>query len=252
MNLFFMIAFLPLLPAILSALGGIGATVGSGIASSKMRAYNDPAKQLQRLNQAGLPMAAMGGSLANTQSQIPDFSGIAQAGEGLGGFLQNYQTQTQIDLMKEQIRNAQIGGNISFLDFLTKNEDTRFNLSPAEGYDNKTNRWVSNQMDQDIKTAARWIEVNKQTISALETGLAEARFKSGDMDKKWQEEFDAIVNKNKLMKQLYDNVESEKAAANRIRAAFEEGGLTLAEAFFMELMRALSGGVSNKGANIGF
>ena len=49
---------LPLLKSVLPAIGGIGSTIAGVTAQESMNRYNDPRRQLQRLNAAGLPFAA--------------------------------------------------------------------------------------------------------------------------------------------------------------------------------------------------
>ena len=47
---------LPLLKSVLPAIGGIGSSIAGVTAQERMNRYNDPRRQLQRLNAAGLPL----------------------------------------------------------------------------------------------------------------------------------------------------------------------------------------------------
>ena len=79
--MFLPVWLLPLLKSVLPAVGAIGSSIASVNAQERMNRYNDPRRQLQRLNAAGLPFAAFEAGQAGQQSQLPDFGGIAQAGK---------------------------------------------------------------------------------------------------------------------------------------------------------------------------
>lgn len=89
-------------PIIGDALSGLIQRGQSRADIRRQNEYNDPASQLQRLRDAGLPMAAMGNNIANTQSALPQTNQ-----KGLSG-LQNYATnqinQKQLALLTEEIR----------------------------------------------------------------------------------------------------------------------------------------------------
>lgn len=244
---------IPLLPAIIAAIGGGAQAAASGGANRRMRRYNDPGAQLMRLNRAGLPMAAMGNNIANTQSQLPDYSGIGDAGRALGSFMQSYQTQGQIDLLKENLRGAEIGNDTSYLDYLLKKEDTDWSMMPAEGFmDGRSNRKSEKAFEYDIKQFDRWEKANAYEINSLEKALTESRYSDGSMNKLWEENFQSIVKKNNLMQQVFDNTEKERAASNKIIEYFEKGGMSLMEAIFLTVMQALKGDAGSGGAKIGF
>ena len=71
--MFLPVWLLPLLKSVLPAVGAIGSSIASVNAQERMNRYNDPRRQLQRLNAAGLPFAAFEAGQVGQQSQLPDF-----------------------------------------------------------------------------------------------------------------------------------------------------------------------------------
>jgi len=247
------IPLLPLIPIILSMVGGAAQTVASGASNARLRRYNDPAAQLQRLNRAGLPMAAMGNNIANTQSSLPDFSGIGQAADAAGSMFQNVQQLEQIELLKQQVKGADIQNDMSSLDYLTKKEDTDWSMLPAEGYsDGRTNRRDQKMMEYQVQQYSTWMKKNEYELDSLEKTFKEAQYTDGSISKKWIADLDAVINRNKLMKQAWDNIENQQAASNKIIGYFEKGGMSLAEAIFLTIMQSMKGSAGSGGFNMGF
>lgn len=95
-----------LVAAIPSLIATAGAMIGRGQSRgdiARQNAYNDPSNQVARLRRAGLPMAAMEGGHAGTQSTLPETSGD-KIGSSIGSFISNQTQLLQMQLLKEEIR----------------------------------------------------------------------------------------------------------------------------------------------------
>lgn len=90
------------IPVVGSALSGIINRAQSQEDIRRMNEYNDPANQLKRLREAGLPMAAMGNNIASTQSALPQTSGGAL--NNMGSYITNQYQIQQLKLLREQTK----------------------------------------------------------------------------------------------------------------------------------------------------
>jgi len=98
--------FLPIVPVVGDIAGKMIDRAQSRKDIERQNAYNTPAAQLARLRKAGLPMGAMGGNIANTQSALPQTSGsgIAEGGRGIANFITNQTQLQQLEILKEEVR----------------------------------------------------------------------------------------------------------------------------------------------------
>jgi len=97
---------LPIVPVIGDVAGKIIDRAQSRKDIERQNAYNTPAAQMARLRKAGLPMGAMGGNIANSQSALPQTSGsgIAEGGRGISNFITNQTQLQQLEILKEEVR----------------------------------------------------------------------------------------------------------------------------------------------------
>lgn len=86
--------------ALLTGLASGGAKVAGTIAQNN---YNSPISQLRRIRKAGLPFAAMGNNIANTQSEPIGDLGISQAGAILQQFTQSQKTDQEIENLQADV-----------------------------------------------------------------------------------------------------------------------------------------------------
>lgn len=91
------------LPGIIGAAGSIIGRAQSRGDIARQNAYNSPANQVKRLREAGLPMAALEGGQAGTQSALPETSG-EKIGESIGNYMTTSTQQLQLKLLQEEIR----------------------------------------------------------------------------------------------------------------------------------------------------
>lgn len=102
-------AIAALLPALVAAIAGGLAQRGGSLADiRRSNLYNHPVNQVRRLREAGLPMAAMGNNISNTQSQLPDSNdlGVGMAAGKLSEYITTRLQQKQLELIEEQIRKT--------------------------------------------------------------------------------------------------------------------------------------------------
>lgn len=102
------IPFIALLPSIMSALGMGASHFSNRNAINRQNRYNDPAMQVQRLREAGLPLTALDGTAqAGNQSQAQPSPNYEEGGRELGNnireFLMTAQQKKQMQLIDEQI-----------------------------------------------------------------------------------------------------------------------------------------------------
>lgn len=99
-----------LLGTIAGGLPIVGDILGSLIERGQARGdierqneYNHPKNQLARLREAGLPMAAMLGATANTQSGIPHQTGSGT--KNIGAYITTQMQLKNLEILKAEIRN---------------------------------------------------------------------------------------------------------------------------------------------------
>lgn len=93
------------IPAMIQAAGGIAQSSMSSRDIKKQNAYNSPSQQVSRMNEAGLPMAALSGTAnAGSQSQLPSREGIKDAGHSLGNYFSTQVQLKQLKILDEEIK----------------------------------------------------------------------------------------------------------------------------------------------------
>lgn len=96
-------AMAALIPTLITAVGSIVGRRQSQGDIARQNAYNSPAQQVARLREAGLPMAAMEGGHAGTQSALPEISGD-KIGGSIGSYVTTQTQLMQLKILQEELR----------------------------------------------------------------------------------------------------------------------------------------------------
>lgn len=217
------------------------ATSGSGILKAglsqgsinQMNRYNDPSRQLQRLNAAGLPFAAFAAGQAGQQSNLPDTSGF--------DFMDNYATAKQMELIKDQLRGLAADADVKENLRDVSNEETKFMLEGE--YQNgkwRTHAARSKEVDMRQKAAILGITRNNKAISDVEVRVVEALEKNR-LDVA-QAQLDRLLLDLDIGWQSLENERIRVAGRNEIIRRLEKGGLSLIEAIMIQVMNMTTGG----------
>lgn len=83
------------LPSVIRGIGGLASYFMSEAAIQRQNRYNLPKNQIQRLREAGIPLVAAK-YFENTQTSLPDTSGIQYASEGLSSYIDTQKKQKEI------------------------------------------------------------------------------------------------------------------------------------------------------------
>lgn len=236
---------IPLLPPWLMALlpnlaGGLISAKLSQDQINKMNFYNNPVNQMRRANEAGLPFAALSGMSASQQSSIPDVSGI---GNSISGWNSSYQQLKQIELLQEQIRNADASADIRENERDISNEEWQAGVYEGQIEDGITisNARLAKRNSYKAQKIALDIAENQKEISDIDVRISSA-LEQNKLDVA-KAELDALFLKLDLGRQAFDNIHAANVAKNTIIKRMEKGGLSLMEALLIQVMSALSGGI---------
>lgn len=241
--------FLLMLPQLVA---GLGKLIGSKTALNKANIYNSPVSQLARLKAAGLPYAAFEAGQAGAQSQLPDFSGFDNIGNAVGmGIQQSNQVKMFTELLRKAMADADVSENLRDV----SNEETigslGYTYKDPEGKMVPIAR-ISKLLDFQLKEYGTWSAKYRSEMEKIDNLIKSARFKDGSLLAQAQEEFNRIVNANKLADQLYKSNEAKNAAFQKIVNTMSKGGLNFFEALLIQMLSSMSGGFSGGGMNLGF
>ena len=221
--MFLPVWLLPLLKSVLPAVGAIGSSIASVNAQERMNRYNDPRRQLQRLNAAGLPFAAFEAGQAGQQSQLPDFGGIAQAGESLGNFQTNYQQAQQGDLTIENLRHAgrtaAAGADMAESNRDVTIEENKYQLGEGK-YNTRTFTDSLRKLELDLKE-------NQKAMGELDLQMKRDLQESGVLGKKAQAELDLMLQNITKGNKYLDTQDDLDAARDMIVNKMKEGGMNI-------------------------
>lgn len=218
---------------------------------NRMNRYNDPRSQLQRLNAAGLPFAAFSQGQAGNQSTLPDMSGI---GESIASYATSRLQQEQLKLLKEQTRKASAEADITETNRDVLRDEAEFSLFGGIVEDGilRSNAYLSKRLDFQMKQNAAFMQKYEKDIREIDALFKSDQYESGRMKKVAEQELDALINKNDLMKQVWNTNDKQNAARNEIIGRMQKNGLNLAEAMFLVIMQSLGATAKLGGSSIGF
>jgi len=238
------------LPGLIKAAGQVGSYFIQRGDIARQNRYNSPAQQVKRLREAGLPYAAAG-DFKNEQTNVPDVSGIAGAGESIGGYI-----QTEIDRKKLGI----LGEEIKQMRSLTRIKGNEANFSDAEaqyllneGYirDGDAINWFKHrkEIETNMMEIQRALTQDAAGIKKVERNVAEAT--SATQIETVKQQLQSIISSINLKTQAFGNIEAEKASANALYDMMKEGGLSMWEALGLQVLQGFTGKVGSGGFQIG-
>lgn len=244
------IPFTTLLPGLIKAAAQVGSYFISRGDIARQNKYNSPAEQVKRLREAGLPYGAAA-DFSNEQKNLPDSSGIAEAGVSLGDYYKTATTINKMELLKEQInnivgKNKILGNEIQISDAeATWLLDHGVNLRGQ--YFN--NRQYQMQLELEMNESQKEIKAHEAELKAIEEAIKTAT-QPAVISKAWAD-LSAVLAGTRLKNQLFDNIEKEKEARNFIIDSMTEGGLNIGEALLLMVMQSFTGSFSKGGFQIG-
>ena len=201
-----------------------------------MNRYNDPRRQLQRLNAAGLPLRPFEAGQAGQQSQLPDFGGIAQAGKVWETSKQNYQQAQQGDLTIENLRHAgrtaAAGADMAESNRDVTIEENKYQLGEGK-YNTRTFTDSLRKLELDLKE-------NQKAMGELDLQMKRDLQESGVLGKKAQAELDLMLQNITKGNKYLDTQDDLDAARDMIVNKMKEGGMNIWEAFAISILTAMS------------
>ena len=227
---------LPLLKSVLPAIGGIGSTIAGVTAQERMNRYNDPRRQLQRLNAAGLPFAAFQAGQAGNQSQLPDFGGIQQAGQSLGDFMTNFQQAEQgkltLDNLKEAGRSASAAADVAESNRDVTLEENIYQLDQGKF---NTRAFLDGSRDVELR-----MKEHQRDLAELDLKMKQELNDSGKLTEKLQAEIDLLLQNIVKGKKYLETQDDLDNARDMIVNKMKEGGTNIWEAFAISILTAMS------------
>jgi len=231
--------FLPLAPIVGDIAGTIVDRAQSRKDIERQNAYNTPAAQVARLRKAGLPMAAMGGNIANTQSALPQTSGsgIAASGGRIANFITSQTQLQQLEILKEEVRlkrseRLKNEAEVTYLlegagedrqnTNLTRNLKTQFGASEADLFGKR----ITNKLQEVAANNAEF--KTEQENKAAVLGNERAQLEN---QKIVQDIMSIIQNRDMVAK----NIEG-KELENKILAVKESYQSRMSDAEFKQLL----------------
>ena len=217
--MFLPVWLLPLLKSVLPAVGAIGSSIASVNAQERMNRYNDPRRQLQRLNAAGLPFAAFEAGQADNKVSYQTLRNSA-SGESLGNFQTNYQQAQQGDLTIENLRHAgrtaAAGADMAESNRDVTIEENKYQLGEGK-YNTRTFTDSLRKLELDLKE-------NQKAMGELDLQMKRDLQESGVLGKKAQAELDLMLQNITKGNKYLDTQDDLDAARDMIVNKMKEGG----------------------------
>lgn len=242
--------FLQALPFIIQALGGAGQHFSDRNAINRQNRYNDPASQVARLREAGLPLSALDGTAqAGNQSNTPQ-SHIGETANEISKFTGTMVQRKQLELMEAQIeatkattrKTNEEGQKIM-------NENQIYTMDPTAGdpvsYGARTATLETKGRELD-----NFLKDNERRLRAINLMIQEDLARDGTIQKITRQQLVNLALQTSLYRQQFRTIHAATAAANTLIDSMEKSGgkMTSAEAFFHQL---LSGNMRSILPNLG-
>lgn len=242
--------FIQALPAIIQALGGIGDHFSSRNAINRQNRYNEPINQVRRLNEAGLPLAALDGTAqAGNQSNTPQ-SHIGDAANKISDYTTTSVQRKQLELIDAQIQatkaqaaKTEVEANSLQTDLTVKQLDPTEGGAVSQGARMAVLEYQGKQLDNFLKENERRLrEINLM----IQGDLA----RDGIIQKVTRQQLINLTLQSSLYMQQFRTIHAATAAANQLIDSMQKSGgkMTTAEAFFHQL---LSGNIRSILPNLG-
>lgn len=191
-------ALIPLIAAGISAGGAIG---GAALARGQSKRdiqeqneYNSPINQVNRLREAGLPMAAFGGGTSTgNQSALPIQSG-QQVGAGISNFITTQLTLKQLKLLDAQIANTQQEAQSKAIDNQLKQ------LDPTAG-DPVSYGARMQKLDYEMKLIQKSMSENSKQIQDIDLAIKKDLHADGTLSEITRKQLEGLINAVALSKQ---------------------------------------------------
>lgn len=246
------IPFAALLPAIA---GVAGAFIQRGQSRADIRRqnqYNSPINQVNRIRQAGLPMAAMGNNISNQQSALPQTNDAGLS--NIGNYATTQHTLMQVKALEQEIRSKKVQADkdeaiLTWLQELRGEDRQNTNLTNNLRIQQEFSSSQADQAQTDARVK-RILEANTSTRLNLEntkmiadirntlanTGLVNVHTEGAQIDNQiksvvaaYQErmsdaELARLLKSNNLLDESIQGAQLDNALAtirNRIAAATE-------------------------------
>lgn len=200
------------------------------------RNYNSPINQVKRLNDAGLPMAALTGGVAAQQPAETNDLGMGKAGEGFHNFVKTKMDMKALELLEEQIATQKmttqkVGAEATGL-MLSNN----INQSDPETTNPVAWQARMKQFEYLKAKADNVIKNNEAKMSTIDKEVKESLHKTGTITGKARAELRNMINQIDLGKQAISRGDVMNTLINELK----KGGVSTAEAFLHSI---ISGGI---------
>lgn len=246
------IPFIALLPSIMSALGMGAQHFGSRNAINRQNRYNDPASQVKRMREAGLPMAALDGTAqagSQSQAQPTNFQeGTNQMANEISKHALTNMQKKQMELIDAQIQatGAQAAASAQQAQKLA-NENQIFEMDPTvEGMVSMGARTA--QQQYRMKELELSMAGSEDQIKRLDSMAKTELFFDGTTTNRFREELESLIQSNKRARLLYDTEEKQSRAIKVLIDSMSKDGMSTGEAFLHLLMQ---GGIRSVLPNLG-
>lgn len=223
-----------ILPGILSTLpviGSIGAAALSRRWAQKdlqqQNLYNSPKQQIERLKEAGLPLASMFSGSGGSQSEQPRQTQIDPslgAAKGLEQYYIGTMQKKQLQLITEQIGKAEADKTISQVAANEALGVDKYRRGPV--YDKDGFLQIGNRQTQDLDLTMRQKEAQTKTTEVI-ADLQQART---------QAEIDHILNTIKLGNQTFDINSVNQKTLNELIKNIGDGKWDLVQSMLYRLI----------------
>lgn len=202
----------------------------------EQREYNHPRNELERLYDAGLPMAYLtGGGQGGSSTSLPETTDYG--GKQIG---QNQIVSAQIKILQEELRLKRAEADIK-----EDERDWRIGESPFSRDEDVSMGYTSNQQtmlssQRAMQLASSIMKDQEQQLYAWENMARKEWVKTGKFTDEMQARLDQLLVHNRLWNQTYRNTEMEVKARQTLINELSKNGMNFWEA----LMFTLSSGGS--------
>lgn len=239
------------IPGIIKGLGHVGSYFASRMEVNRQNRYNSPKEQARRLREAGLPMAAAE-SFDNTQTSLPDVSGIGKGTDRFGGYYEVAKTLKEVSILDNQILYWAHQAGLAGLDLNMSQSEKDWLLDKGIlGEDGKliNNFSMLKENELKISDALAKLKYHEAEIKGLEENVK--RYTTDEEEKIIEKKLESLILNITSGWQDFDNTHNFTEAKNKIIDMIKEGGMNGFEALMLMVLQGFTASISKGGVQIG-
>lgn len=211
----------------------------------RTNAYNHPKEQIKRLQEAGLPSAALFSGGVGSQSDQPQATNVDPTlgtAKGIENYMQTKMQQKQMELLDEQILKTRYEANLAGTNankadleykWLSQNTDSNI-LNPALV---RNNMFDNLDMQKKMNELKNTFQEYENRIKAVVTDVEESLNKGGVQKQTAIQQLMKLYSDLKIQGQIINRGKAMDALVMQL----EKGGMSVVEAFFHSLLTGMMG-----------